>query len=85
MMTSKSYDYLNRLTGISSADASGNPLDTHHYAYNSANQRTALTNGDGSYWNYGYDTLGQVTSGVKHWNDRSVGTGGNSSGISSMT
>jgi hypothetical protein len=27
--------------------------------------------GDGSYWRYGYDALGQVTSGNKFWVDQS--------------
>lgn len=39
------------------------------YAYNSANQRTQVTQGDGSYWIYAYDPLGQVTSGIKHFSD----------------
>ncbi len=36
------------------------------YTYNDTNQRTQATLADGSYWAYGYDQLGQVTSGVKH-------------------
>ena len=28
-----------------------------------------MTEVDGSYWNYGYDSLGQVTNGIKHWSD----------------
>jgi RHS repeat-associated protein len=41
------------------------------YQLNSASQRTAITNADGSHWRYGYDSLGQVTSGNKHWADGS--------------
>jgi len=37
--------------------------------YNSANQRVAVTNSDGTYWIYTYDSLGQVTSGKKYWAD----------------
>jgi len=66
MTTSKTYDYLNRLTAISSANASSVVLDSHNYGYNSANQRTAVTNTDNSKWNYSYDSLGQVTGGGKH-------------------
>jgi hypothetical protein len=35
--------------------------------YNTANQRKAMTNADNSYWLYGYDDLGQVTSAKKYW------------------
>gem|GEM_PF-646300 len=69
MTTTKNYDFLNRLTSISSANASSVVLDSHAYAYNSANQRTAVTNTDSSRWAYGYDSLGQVTSGNKYWSD----------------
>ena len=75
MTTTKNYDYLNRLTSISSANPSSVVLDSHAYAYNSANQRTAVTNTDNSRWSYGYDSLGQVTSGIKYWSDNSVVAG----------
>jgi len=35
----------------------------------SPNQRTSVTNADGSYWVYTYDALGQVTGGGKRWSD----------------
>ena len=57
MTTSKSYDYLNRLTLISSTPSSGVPI-SYNYGYNSANQRTQSTMADGSYWVYQYDSLG---------------------------
>lgn len=72
MTTTKTYDYLNRLTSVSSANASSVVLDSHGYTYNSANQRTAATNVDNSTWNYQYDSLGQVTSGKKYWSDGTV-------------
>jgi RHS repeat-associated protein len=61
LATTRQYDALNRLQSIST------PGFSAAYNYNSANQRTALTNADGSFWQYGYDTLGQVTSGYKYW------------------
>jgi len=67
MTTSKSYDYLNRLTSISSAAAGG--TNSFACSYNSANQRTGVTNVDSSKWVYGYDSLGRVTSGKKYWSD----------------
>ena len=68
MTTTKTYDYLNRLTQIASTP-SASPVISFAYAYNNANQRTAVTNADGTYWLYGYDALGQVTSGVKYFNN----------------
>jgi RHS repeat-associated protein len=68
MTTSKQFDYLNRLTSISSSPSSSSSI-SYAYAYNSANQRTRNTLADGSYWLYQYDSLGQVTSGCKYWSD----------------
>ena len=76
MTTTKQYDFLNRLTQISSVPLAApqpgggeSPTISFSYQYNAANQRTGLTNADNSYWAYGYDALGQVTNGVKHWAD----------------
>jgi len=69
MVTSKTYDNLNRLVGIETLNAQPSTINSFTYAYNSASQRTAVTNADNSRWAYGYDALGQVTSGRKYWND----------------
>jgi YD repeat-containing protein len=66
MTTTKQYDYLNRLQSISSMASNTISLA---YEYNDANQRTRRIEPDGSLWVYGYDALGQVTSGKKYWND----------------
>jgi RHS repeat-associated protein len=68
MTTTKSHDNLNRLTGIASV-AGGSNVAVFNYTYNSANQRTAITNVDSSKWVYQYDALGQVVSGKKYWSD----------------
>ncbi len=70
MTTSKTYDYLDQLTQISSVGgaSSASPI-SFNYNYNPANQRTKDALADGSYWIYSYDSLGQVTSGVKYWRD----------------
>ena len=68
-MVSYSFDLLNRLTSITSVNGQSATLDSHGYLYNNANQRTSMTNADNSYWIYQYDTLGQVTSGIKYWSD----------------
>jgi RHS repeat-associated protein len=63
------FDNLNRLTGITNLNPSSVALDRHTYGYNNANQRIAVTNGDSTYWRYGYDSLGQVTKGTNYWGD----------------
>lgn len=64
MTTTKSYDYVNRLTGISSTSSVA--AASFGYTYNSANQRTRVDEADGSYWLYEYDSLGQVTSAKRY-------------------
>ena len=71
MTTTKTYDNLNRLTRISSVPSVSSVV-SFDYAYNSANQRFAVTNADNSRWAYGYDALGQVTSGRKYFQDGTV-------------
>jgi RHS repeat-associated protein len=68
MTTTRQYDLLNRLLSISSVPSVGLPL-SFSYFYNSANQRIRAVLGDGSYWLYTYDALGQVTSGKRFWQD----------------
>jgi RHS repeat-associated protein len=70
MTTTKQYDYLNRLTSISST-----PSNAFSYLYNAANQRTLAWNWDSSYWRYNYDSLGQVTQGNKYWVDQTIVAG----------
>jgi YD repeat-containing protein len=70
MTTTKTYDNLNRLTSISSVlSPQSSVLSSHTYDYNSANQRIKATLQDGSYWEYAYDSPGQVTNAVKKWSD----------------
>ena len=64
MTTTKVYDFLNRLTSISSAPAAASSI-SYSYNYNPANQRMRSTLADGSAWEYVYDSLGQVVSGHK--------------------
>ena len=68
MKTVKTWDNLNRLTQIENRNGADLPVrvySSHAYTYNAANQRVKVTREDGSYWDYGYDGLGQVTSGTK--------------------
>lgn len=57
--TTKTYDSLNRLVSIASTPGAA-PVLSHAYDYNAANQRAKATREDGRYWDYGYDSLGQV-------------------------
>jgi len=59
---------MNRLTSISSVPSASSAVN-FNYTYNSANQRVQSALVDGSFWSYGYDSLGQVTSGKKYWAD----------------
>lgn len=63
----KGYDLLDRLTGLSTT--TGGFTNTFSYQYNDANQRVKVTREGGSYWNYGYDELGQLTEAKRHWAD----------------
>ncbi len=74
MMTTKAYDYLDRLTSISPSSSSS-CSSSFNYAYSNANQRMSVTNADKSRWIYGYDSLGQVTSGKKYWKDGTLVAG----------
>ncbi|MCZ7640939.1 MAG: hypothetical protein M5U12_35735 [Verrucomicrobia bacterium] len=69
---SRAYDRLNRLQSISSraygVAATNLPVSVG-YQYNAANQRTRATLGDGTYWVYQYDALGQVVAGRRYWAD----------------
>jgi len=70
LTTARSYDRLNRLTGISSMPSGTNQLPlSFQYSYNDANQRIRVGLHDGSYWLYEYDALGQVKSGKRYWAD----------------
>jgi len=72
LATSWAYDRLNRLTAISSQSYGTNAPSlpvSFGYQYNLANQRTRAGLGDGTYWVYEYDALGQVTGGRRYWGD----------------
>jgi RHS repeat-associated protein len=70
LATARSYDYLNRLNStFSTPSSSGQPVFGSAYVYNAANQRKRQGLGDGSYWMYEYDALGQVVAGRRYWGD----------------
>lgn len=70
LTTVKAYDYLDRMTSILSTPAGTNMSSASlSYLYNDLNQRKREMAGDGSGWIYGYDSIGQLTSGKKVWED----------------
>lgn len=70
LVTTRSFDYLNRLLDVTSQpQATGAfPIGTA-YQYNAADQRTRQLLGGGDAWIYGYDGLGQLTSGKRYFGD----------------
>ena len=73
MTTSRQYDFLGRLRSIVNTPTGAGQLPVSAtYDYNAANQRTKNLQADGSYWVYEYDSLGQVNSGKKYWNDQTL-------------
>ena len=66
VITSKSYDNLNRLTGINHAVPGNGGPASFSYTYNAANQRRRSTRENGAYWDFGFDALGQVTAAGKY-------------------
>jgi RHS repeat-associated protein len=76
MTTTKSWDFLNRLTAIQTRNAELQTLNSFTYGYNLANHRTNITLGpDNSRWAFTYDSLGQVISGKKYWADGTLFAG----------
>jgi len=70
LTTTRQYDFLERLQSIGSVPSGGSQLaPSFMYQYNAANQRIRVSREDGSSWGYGYDGLGQVTSGKRVWPD----------------
>jgi len=63
LTSTKNYDQRGRLASVS--HTIGSTALGHSYGYNSADQRTRATREDGSYWDYAYDTLGQISNAVK--------------------
>jgi RHS repeat-associated protein len=64
------YDFLNRLQSIRAVPGvAGQPPLSRAYTYNNANQRLNRTDGDASFWQYGYDNKGQVTAAKHYWYD----------------
>ncbi|MFA7230427.1 MAG: hypothetical protein WC071_04090, partial [Victivallaceae bacterium] len=64
LSTSRYYDSFNRLTNIS--NQFGSETLSFGCVYDDADRRSRINLADGSYWLYGYDDKGQITSGMKY-------------------
>jgi RHS repeat-associated protein len=64
----RTYANLNGLVETVSTSVIAAPMG-FRYQHNNANQRSCVTLTDGSYWLFGYDRLGQVSSGKRYWAD----------------
>jgi RHS repeat-associated protein len=71
---SRSYDSYGRLQSITNTP-SGGGATSYTYTYNNLNQRTRVTREDNSYWSYGYNDRGELTSGKKYFSDNTVVAG----------
>jgi RHS repeat-associated protein len=65
MTATRQFDALGRLDRIENVQPGGAVLSRHDYRYDSLNRRDQASREDGTAWRYGYDSLGQVTSGVR--------------------
>jgi RHS repeat-associated protein len=65
MTTTKSYDFVNRLTSIRSV-AGGVTVSNHTYSHSALNQRLRDEDADGKFWSYLYNSDGELESAVKH-------------------
>jgi len=64
LTTSKEFDDFDRVASISSQPSAGDPVGVS-FSYNDAGKRETATFPDETYWSYGYNTRGEVTSGAK--------------------
>ena len=77
LTTTRVYDRWGRLQSqwaVANA-ASVQPAVGSGYTYNAAGQRIRQDLGDGTYWTYSYDTLGQLTGAQRRWPDGTLVAG----------
>jgi RHS repeat-associated protein len=71
------HDRMQRVRGIENKSGA-TVLTRHGYILNAAGRRTKATRENGQAWTYGYDSKGQVTSGVKYFPDGTTAIPGHS-------
>ncbi|MEM9445231.1 MAG: RHS repeat-associated core domain-containing protein [Verrucomicrobiota bacterium] len=65
LRTSKTYDYLDRLSSTAATNLQTGPVNSFTYQYDEMNRRTKVDLQGGDYWSYGYNDKGEVISGNK--------------------
>ena len=68
---SRTYDSLGRLETIATSTTPAGTVASYIYTHNNLDQRTRVTREDNSYWSYGYNDRGELTSAKKYWSDNS--------------
>ncbi len=68
LVTTRTRDGLGRLSSITNT-AGGTAVSSHAYVYNAQGQRSQATREDRSYWSYGYNNRGELTSGHHSWSN----------------
>ncbi len=72
MRTERRYDSAGRLGSVRSEDlVGGGVVSGHLYEYNARGQRVRAQRHDGTYWEYGYNSRGEITSTTRHFADGS--------------
>jgi len=66
---SRNYDSLGRIETIATSTPGSGTIASYVYTHNNLNQRTRVTREDNSYWSYGYNDRGELTSAKKYWSD----------------
>lgn len=69
LTTTRSYDALGRLSGVTTRDAASTLLQQHAYGFDVLNRRTRVDREDGKSWNFGYNPRGEVTAADKRFAD----------------
>ena len=72
---SRTYDSLGRLATIATSTTPAGTVASYAYTHNNLDQRTRTTREDNSYWSYGYNDRGELSSGKKFWSDNSAVAG----------
>ena len=72
---SRTYDSLGRLATIATSTTPAGTVASYTYTHNNLDRRTRVTREDNSYWSYGYNDRGELTSGKKFWSDNTAAAG----------
>lgn len=75
LQSSWAWDHLDRIQAIDHRGAATGIHQSFSYAYNAAGQRIRATREDGGYWEYAYDSLGQLSAAKERLADGTLRAG----------